>query len=75
MLKRFVGSIDNIYQRDFPKVVVLKDPTKGAMSTYFHRAAYSYSSTRKAKTWFLSKVFVVLLTGNLLVILLQSSFC
>ena len=43
MLKRFVGSIDNIYQRDIPKVVVLKDPTKGAMSTYFHRAAYSYT--------------------------------
>ena len=50
MLKRFVGSIDNIYQKYFPKVVVLKDPKKGAMNTSFHRAAYSYYSTRKAKT-------------------------
>ena len=38
MLRNFVRSIDKSYQWHFPKVVVLKRSTKGAMRSSFRRA-------------------------------------
>ena len=74
MLQQIVSSIDGIYQYGFPKVVLLKCSTKGAMRSPFRRAAYSWSSIRKTlmKSLLLSEVSVVLLTANLVVIILSS---
>ena len=41
MLMQIVSSIDRIYQYGFPKVILLKRSTKGAMNSPFRRAAYS----------------------------------
>ena len=38
MLRNFVQSIDKSYQWHFPKVVVLKHSTEGAMRSSFRRA-------------------------------------
>ena len=75
MLWQFVRSIDKCYHWDFPKVVIFKCSTIGAMSSSFRKAAYLWSSSSKTspKIWFLSKVSVLLLTANLLVITLPSS--
>ena len=54
MLMQIVSSIANIYQWGFPKVVVLKRSTKGAMSSpfYFRRVAYSYLLSEKLQRKF-----------------------
>ena len=72
ILKKIVSRIDQIYQYVFPKVVVLKRSTKGAMSSSFSffRATYSYScllsEKMSTKISFLNEAPVLLLTANVL---------
>ena len=69
MLKQIVCSIDKIYHKVFPEVVVLKHSMKVAMSSsfFFRRAAYLCVLSEKRQ-----RKFHWLLTANLLVIILWS---
>ena len=49
MLRHFMWSINEIYQWDFPKVIVLKHSTKGAMCSSFRRAPCTLENLTTAK--------------------------